>query len=58
MSHDFRLISQVNCEVWVCQNGRVDKWEGDILSYKQHLQESIKQTKKQTNKKKTTSKKK
>ncbi|KAI6658428.1 ATP-binding cassette sub-family F member 2-like [Oopsacas minuta] len=34
VSHDFRLISQVNCEVWVCQDSRVEKWEGDVLSYK------------------------
>ncbi|OAF65181.1 hypothetical protein A3Q56_07115 [Intoshia linei] len=37
VSHDFRLISQVAQEIWVCENGNIKKWDGDILSYKKSL---------------------
>jgi len=47
VSHDFRLISQVTEEIWVCENNTVTKWEGDIFSYKQYL---IKQTQKDNEK--------
>jgi ATP-binding cassette subfamily F protein 2 len=43
VSHDFRLISQVTEEIWVCENEKVTKWEGNIFSYKQQL---IKETQK------------
>ncbi|KAJ9594202.1 hypothetical protein L9F63_014362 [Diploptera punctata] len=41
VSHDFRLISQVAEEIWVCEKGKVTKWQGDILTYKEHLKEKI-----------------
>jgi len=41
VSHDFRLISQVAEEIWVCENQKVTKWEGDILSYKETLKSQI-----------------
>jgi len=41
VSHDFRLISQVAEEIWVCENQAVTKWEGGILSYKEHLKSKI-----------------
>jgi ATP-binding cassette subfamily F protein 2 len=41
VSHDFRLISQVADTIWVCENEKVTKWEGDILSYKDHLKSKI-----------------
>ncbi|CAH8481236.1 unnamed protein product [Schistosoma guineensis] len=41
VSHDFRLISQVAKEIWVCENGTVTPWEGDIFSYKKHLMRSV-----------------
>jgi len=44
VSHDFRLISQVTDEIWVCEKEKVTKWDGDILSYKESL---IKQTRKE-----------
>ncbi|BFZ01586.1 hypothetical protein BsWGS_04625 [Bradybaena similaris] len=47
VSHDFRLISQVTEEIWVCEKGAVTKWEGDIFSYKEHL---IKETQKENSK--------
>lgn len=37
VSHDFRLISQVANEIWTVSDGKVSKWDGDILSYKEHL---------------------
>jgi len=37
VSHDFRLISQVAKEIWVCENQTVTRWEGDIMGFKQHL---------------------
>ncbi|XP_059174746.1 ATP-binding cassette sub-family F member 2-like [Physella acuta] len=43
VSHDFRLISQVTEEIWVCEKETVTKWEGDIFSYKERL---IKETQK------------
>ena len=36
VSHDFRLLSQVAKEIWVCDRG-ITKWQGDIQSYKKHL---------------------
>lgn len=41
VSHDFRLISQVAEEIWVCENATVTKWQGDILQYKEHLKSKI-----------------
>ncbi|XP_076349077.1 ATP-binding cassette sub-family F member 2 isoform X1 [Tachypleus tridentatus] len=42
VSHDFRLISQVAEEIWVCANQTISKWNGDILMYKEHLRRKIK----------------
>jgi len=41
VSHDFRLISQVAQEIWVCNHGKVQKWNGDIMSYKTQLKNQI-----------------
>ncbi|KAH7621907.1 putative ABC transporter F family member 1 [Nannochloris sp. 'desiccata'] len=37
VSHDFRLISQVAKEIWTVEKGCVNRWGGDIVSYKQYL---------------------
>jgi len=37
VSHDFRLISQVTEEIWLCEKETITKWEGDIFSYKKRL---------------------
>jgi len=37
VSHDFRLINQVAKEIWVCEDKKVTRWEGDIMDFKQHL---------------------
>jgi len=41
VSHDFRLINQVADEIWICEKQTVTKWEGDILSYKDHLKGKV-----------------
>lgn len=41
VSHDFRLISQVAKEIWVCEKQTVTKWPGTIQSYKDHLRKRI-----------------
>ncbi|XP_076236863.1 ATP-binding cassette sub-family F member 2 [Calliopsis andreniformis] len=41
VSHDFRLINQVAEEIWVCENGTVTKWSGNILDYKEHLKNKV-----------------
>ncbi|KAG8306266.1 ATP-binding cassette sub- F member 2 [Homalodisca vitripennis] len=41
VSHDFRLISQVAEEIWVCEKGTVTKWQGGIQEYKEHLKQKI-----------------
>lgn len=41
VSHDFRLISQVANEIWVVDKGTVSTWNGDIVSYKRHLRNSL-----------------
>lgn len=43
VSHDFRLISQVAEEIWVCEHQTAKKFEGDIFSFKETL---VKQCKK------------
>ncbi|XKL67897.1 hypothetical protein PGB90_003388 [Kerria lacca] len=42
VSHDFRLISQVASEIWICEHGTITKWQGNILEYKEHLRQKIK----------------
>lgn len=37
VSHDFRLISQVTEEIWICANETITKYEGDIYKYKEKL---------------------
>ncbi|XP_023320986.1 ATP-binding cassette sub-family F member 2 isoform X2 [Eurytemora carolleeae] len=41
VSHDFRLIDQVADKIWICENEKVTEWEGDILSYKDHLKAKV-----------------
>lgn len=41
VSHDFRLLAQVAKEIWVCDNKKITKWGGDILSYKNHLRATM-----------------
>ena len=32
-----RLIDQVANQIWVCEDGKVEMWKGDIRSYKKKL---------------------
>ncbi|KAL1456909.1 hypothetical protein WDU94_001596 [Cyamophila willieti] len=41
VSHDFRLINQVAEEIWICEDGKVTKWEGNILDYKEALRAKV-----------------
>lgn len=37
----FFIYFQVAKEIWVCENQKVTKWKGDILSYKEELKKKI-----------------
>jgi len=41
VSHDFRLISQVTEQIWLCDHKQVKPFEGDIKAYKAHLRDAI-----------------
>jgi len=41
VSHDFRLISQVAKEIWVCDKKSITPWTGDIQTYKTHLKKEV-----------------
>lgn len=41
VSHDFRLISQVAKEIWICENSTIRKWDKDIMDYKNHLRSKM-----------------
>merc|ERR1719456_299583 len=47
VSHDFRLISRVAKEIWVCDQG-IAPWKGDITSYKKHLSKTMKKAAKKS----------
>merc|ERR1711878_224084 len=52
VSHDFRLIDQVADQIWICEKQTVTKWDGDIISYKDHLKAKVmKQSNKDAKKK-------
>jgi len=42
VSHDFRLLQQTAKEIWVCDNKKVERWNGDITSYKNELMKQMK----------------
>jgi len=52
VSHDFRLISQVAEEIWICEKQTVTKWDGDIISYKEMLKKDMKKSQAKAAKKK------
>lgn len=37
VSHDFRLISQVANQIWMCDKGTIRRYDGDIYTYKQKV---------------------
>ncbi|KAI7873054.1 P-loop containing nucleoside triphosphate hydrolase protein [Spinellus fusiger] len=42
VSHDFRLISQVAKEIWLCENGDIVRFQGSIAEYKETLRKKVK----------------
>jgi len=46
VSHDFRLISQVAKEVWMCDNKTVKPFKGDIAAYKKQVADTLRLAKK------------
>ncbi|KAI0226284.1 ABC transporter ATP-binding protein arb1 [Massospora cicadina] len=43
VSHDFRLISQVARDIWLCQDKQITLWEeGGIKAYKESLRKKVK----------------
>eukprot|EP01061_Rhynchopus_euleeides_P006540 TRINITY_DN1557_c0_g1_i1.p1 TRINITY_DN1557_c0_g1~~TRINITY_DN1557_c0_g1_i1.p1 ORF type:complete len:736 (+),score=324.71 TRINITY_DN1557_c0_g1_i1:29-2209(+) len=41
VSHDMRLIAQVASEIWVCDNNRVKRFDGDIADYKEVIEKRV-----------------
>lgn len=41
ISHDLRLIAQIADEIWICENGSVKPFPGDITDYKKHVQKQV-----------------
>jgi len=41
VSHDFRLISQVTNQIWLCDKKQVKPWQGDIKTYKAYLKKTV-----------------
>lgn len=41
VSHDFRLISQVAKEIWICEKQTFNKWPGTIFDYKNSLSRKV-----------------
>ncbi|KAG9014784.1 hypothetical protein FRB94_010631 [Tulasnella sp. JGI-2019a] len=44
ISHDERFITSVSKELWVCGDGKVQKYYGDVTSYKKLIVSNIKAT--------------
>ncbi|KAI8843195.1 P-loop containing nucleoside triphosphate hydrolase protein [Chytriomyces cf. hyalinus JEL632] len=44
VSHDFRLISQVAQQIYVCENGEAKLFDGSISKYKAQLKKEIQKT--------------
>lgn len=38
ISHDMRLISQCAQQIYVCDNKKIERYEGDIMNFKLHTQ--------------------
>ncbi|EAL65381.1 hypothetical protein DDB_G0284081 [Dictyostelium discoideum AX4] len=48
VSHDFRLISQVAKEIWVCDNKTITKWPLEITSYNNYFKVQMRDLTKQS----------
>lgn len=36
--YTFKKVAE---EIWVCDDSKITKWEGDILDYKEHLKTRV-----------------
>jgi ATP-binding cassette subfamily F protein 2 len=41
VSHDLRLIAQIAKEIWICEKGKVQRFNGDIADYKKYVQHEV-----------------
>lgn len=41
VSHDSRLITETNCQLWVVENQSIEEVDGDFLDYKQEVLEEL-----------------
>lgn len=41
VSHDMRLISQVAKEIWICDHGKVEKFDGEIEDFKMKIRTGL-----------------
>ena len=41
VSHDSELITQTECVLWVCDNKKITKYQGEYDDYKQEILDSI-----------------
>uniref|UniRef100_A0A6V0BTU4 ABC transporter domain-containing protein n=1 Tax=Pseudo-nitzschia australis TaxID=44445 RepID=A0A6V0BTU4_9STRA len=41
VSHDMRLISQVANEIWICDEGTITKYKGDIMNFKMDMRSQM-----------------
>jgi ATP-binding cassette, subfamily F, member 2 len=41
VSHDMRLISQVAKEIWMCDHKKIEKYKGDIQSFKMDMRKQM-----------------
>lgn len=41
VSHDLRLIAQIAEEIWICEKGHVQRFNGEIADYKKHVQREV-----------------
>jgi len=41
VSHDLRLIAQIADEIWICEKGKVQRFNGEIADYKKHVQREV-----------------
>ena len=41
VSHDSRLITETNCQLWVVEDQSIEEVDGDFLDYKQEVLEEL-----------------
>ena len=41
VSHDSRLITETNCQLWIVEDQSIEQIDGDFLDYKQEVLELL-----------------